>query len=52
MGGSPMPKYWSITPPPPPPVSEADKLLSGPKVQGIPTFEDYNGLISAFIDQL
>ena len=35
-------------PPPPPPVSEADKPLSEPKVQGIPTFEDYNGLISAF----
>ena len=47
MGGSPMPKCWSSTSPPPP-VSEADKPLSGPKVQGIPTFEDYNGLISAF----
>ena len=38
-------------PPPPSPgcLSEAASPLSGPKIQGIPTFEDYNGLISAFI---
>ena len=37
-----------IPPPLHPPVSEADRPLSGSKIQGIPTFEDYNGLISAF----
>ena len=36
-----------VPPPPPPPVSEADRPLSEPKMKGI-TFEDYNGLISAF----
>ena len=40
---------WSSTPPPPRCLSEAVSPLSGPKIQGIPTFEDYNGLISAFI---
>ena len=41
-------QYWSSTPPPRC-LSEAVSPLSGPKIQGIPTFEDYNGLISAFI---
>ena len=41
------PNIGRVTPPPPR-VSEADRPMSGPKIQGIPTFEDYNGLISAF----